>query len=108
MPGKRLDESAGDTITTEFETTPLMSTYLIAFIVSDFKNTETISNVGNEVTPFRHRVFAKPQEVNNTEYALAEGERILNAIADYVQTEFSIPKMDQAAIPQFSAGGKAF
>lgn len=93
-------------VMTEFQKTPLMSTYLIAFMVSDFEYKE--NKMSFDGTTFRHRVFAKPTEVKNTGYALDEGEHILNAIANYVQIYFSLPKMDQAAIPEFRAGGWNF
>lgn len=91
--------SPDDTATTYFAETPLTSSYLIAFVVSDFEYT---SNAGRpDVLP--HRVYAKPSEVNNTLLALKDGERILNAMSDYVKINFTHPKMDQIAIPDFDA-----
>lgn len=55
--------------------------------------------------PTTQRVYANKDYVNQAKYALAEGVSILNAIAKYVQVPFSLEKMDQAAIPQFRAGG---
>lgn len=92
--------SPDNTVTTSFATTPLTSTYLIAFIVSDFKFVENSATSG-----LRHRVYANPIDYKTGEFAVAEGERILNAIANYLQVPFSLPKMDQVAIPDFSAGG---
>lgn len=100
-------ESEG-TLKTTFAETGKMSTYLIAFIVSDFKYTEAKKSDDN---PVAQRVFAQPDYVNQTEYALAEGVAILNALAKYVNVPYlpkenvDTPKMDQAAIPQFKAGG---
>lgn len=92
--------SPDDTATTYFPETPLTSSYLIAFVVSDFEYT---SNAGRpDVLP--HRVYAKPSEVNNTLLALKDGERILSAISDYVNINYTYPKMDQIAIPDFDAG----
>lgn len=76
-----------------------MSTYLIAFVVSNFDHKDG----GKEIL---HRVFAAPNEMNKTSYALAEGEVILNLISNYVQVPYTWPKMDQAAIPTFRLGGK--
>lgn len=90
-------------MTTSFATTPLTSTYLIAFIVSNFKFVEN-----SPTSEFRHRVYANPNDYEIGEYAVAEGGRILNAIANYLQVPFSLPKMDQVAIPEFRAGGNNY
>lgn len=89
------------TVTTHFETTPLTSTYLVAFIVSDFKY-KTNTN-GSDI--FRHRTYATPAQVENTDFALHEGEKILNAISNYLNVPFTLPKMDQVGVPDFAAGG---
>lgn len=86
---------------TQFQTTPPTSTYLIAFLVSDFSHKDSWSQTG-----FRHRVFAKPNEIESGIFAVHESEKILNAIGDYVKINFTLPKMDSAAIPNFRAGGK--
>lgn len=72
----------------------------MAFIVSDFLFKETTAKDG-----FKHRVFAKPTQIESAVFATDEGEKILRSIADYLQVNFSLPKMDQAAIPDFNAGG---
>lgn len=67
--------------TTTFKQTPLTSTYLIAFIVSDFQSKDTAA--ADQKIP--QRVFANPNLVNQADYALSEGVTILDAIAKYVQ-----------------------
>lgn len=91
------------TVTTSFDTTPLTSTYLIAFIISDFKFVENSAS-----SNIRHRVYANPIDYQNGQFSLGEGERLLNAIANYLNVPFTLPKMDQAAIPDFNAGGNDF
>lgn len=88
------------TVTTHFDTTPLTSTYLIAFIVSDFKFVDN-----PRTSKIRHRVFANPKDYREGQFAVVEGEKILDAIAGYLHVPFSLPKMDQFAIPDFNAGG---
>lgn len=93
--------SYGSNTITEFKQTPPMSTYLIAFVVSDFKHKQN----SNE-SSFPHRVFGNTNDFETAEFAVPESEKILNAIGDYLSVPFSLPKMDQVAIPDFAAGGK--
>lgn len=83
---------------TYFETTPLMSTYLLAFVVSDF---EYRSNADQSF-----RVWARPNAVDTTDYAVSVGEEILNNLNNFTGVYYNetFPKMDQFAIPDFSAG----
>lgn len=81
-----------------------MSTYLLAFIVSDYKgsveNTETFG------------VFARPEAQAHTDYAVEFGIKMLNNLSSYFGIDYygvqGVEKMDMAAIPDFSAGGKLF
>lgn len=91
--------SEDGSITTAFQGTPPTSTYLIAFIVSDF---EFLENEFDGVVP--HRTFARPNAVHLTEFALQTGVDMLDALVDYIGINYTLPKMDQAAIPDFSAG----
>ncbi|XP_053668752.1 aminopeptidase N-like [Anopheles marshallii] len=92
---------AGDTdgnVVTVFETTPPMSVYLLAFMVSDFLYTE------NEEAA--QRVYARPNAIDQTQYALEAGVRIMNVFDEYLGLPYStfMPKVDQTALTQFSAG----
>lgn len=73
-----------------------MSSYLVAFIVSDFKSLVDSSN--NFTTWAREDIVAGgalSQEV---------GPEALRLLQEFNGVEYSLPKMDQAAIPDFSAG----
>lgn len=87
-------------VITDFDETPLMSTYLVAFIVSDFQSTEYIATNGSSTV---QRVITR--NLNQTSYALTESIAILNAIEKYVQVPFPLLKLDQAAIPGSRVGG---
>ncbi|XP_050688585.1 aminopeptidase N-like isoform X2 [Eriocheir sinensis] len=82
-----------------FNTTVPMSTYLVAFVVSDFTYVE--SNANDHV---RFRIWAREDAINQTAYALNAGPHVLTFYEDYFSTPFPLPKQDMIAIPDFSAG----
>lgn len=86
---------------TRFQRTPLMSTYLVAFIVSDFDYKEKIS-----VNGFRHRIYAQPDKIDRVQFALDKSDKILTALSNYLEVNYTLPKSDQAAIPDFPELGK--
>lgn len=83
-------------ITRFMETYP-MPTYLIAFIVSDF----TFIERGNQ------RVYGRPESVagGEADFALNEGIRILETCEELWGIPYTLPKVDQVAVPDFAAGG---
>ncbi|XP_017873367.1 PREDICTED: aminopeptidase N [Drosophila arizonae] len=83
---------------TAFQTTPRMSTYLIAFIVSDFEST------GGELNGLPQRVFSRKGRQSEQEWALWSGLVVESSLAKYFGVPFALPKLDQAGIPDFSAG----
>lgn len=95
--------SPDGTVTTEFLQTPPTSPYLIAFVVSDFRFSTNV-NETNDGQVFPIRVWSKSSHVNETYLALEAGEKILQAISNYVDMPYSLPKMDQIAIPDFAPG----
>lgn len=89
--------SSDDTATTVFEQTPLISTYLIAFVVSDFPHRNRPGA--------KQRVYAQPSLNESTELGLEDGVRILEALERYLSVSYALPKMDQVAVPKFLPGG---
>jgi len=83
---------------TVFQTTPKMSTYLVAFIVSDFESTT------GELNGLRQRVFSRKGKQDQQEWALWSGLVVESSLAGYFGVPFALPKLDQAGIPDFSAG----
>lgn len=84
----------------EFEETKEMSTYLVAFVVSDFTSDQT------EDKDFS--VWSKPTVKNESrKFAFEFGKKaLLEKLSDYTDYPYnnSMNKMDQIAIPQFAAG----
>ncbi|KAK3860173.1 hypothetical protein Pcinc_033761 [Petrolisthes cinctipes] len=83
-----------------YDTTVPMSTYLVAFVVSDFANLTTTAN--NNKTLFR--VWARESAIQQAEYAREVGPPILSHFEEYFNQSYPLPKQDMVAIPDFSAG----
>ncbi|XP_062548157.1 aminopeptidase N-like [Armigeres subalbatus] len=83
-------------VSTQFERTPRMSVYLLAFLVSDFQY----------IARENQRVLARSNALNQTDYALDSGLRTLQVMDDYLGIPFTthMSKLDQVAVPDFSAG----
>ncbi|KAM3925883.1 aminopeptidase N-like [Leptodactylus fuscus] len=82
---------------TKFENSPRMSTYLVAFIVSQFKA------VGDDMVKIWGRQKAI-EDFNQGEYALNVTKPILEFFEKYYDAPYPLPKSDQVAIPDFGAG----
>ncbi|KAF2365598.1 Peptidase M1 membrane alanine aminopeptidase N-terminal [Trinorchestia longiramus] len=82
-----------------FNTSVPMSTYLVAFVVSDF---EHINSTANNNTLFR--VWARKSAIDQAEYAKQIGPDITTYFENYFSIPFPLPKQDMIALPDFSAG----
>ncbi|KAB0800418.1 hypothetical protein PPYR_06158 [Photinus pyralis] len=71
-----------------------MSTYLVAFVVSDFVSLKS----GNFSVWVRQG--AQPQ----ARYSLEIGPKVLKFYEDFFQIKFPLPKVDMIALPDFAAG----
>ena len=89
-------------VTTSFPDSPRMSSYLLAFVVSDFTY---ISNQATLPADGRlHRIYARTEDVARAQYALDNDVKMLNALVNYVSYNYELTKMFSAAIPDFGAG----
>ncbi|XP_012524023.2 uncharacterized protein LOC105829586 [Monomorium pharaonis] len=81
-----------------FKQSSPMSTYLVAFIVSEFSSLPPGESVGNYF-----KVWSKPLTINQADYALKVGTDAL----ELFESKFGrnlFPKTDMVAVPDFSAG----
>lgn len=78
----------------EFEVSVPMSTYLVAFVVCDFKN----------LADGRVSVWARPDAIESARYALEVAPKILNFFEKYFNIGYPLPELDLIALPDFSAG----
>ncbi|MDN5274593.1 MAG: putative Aminopeptidase [Candidatus Saccharibacteria bacterium] len=87
-------------LVTFFETTPRMSTYLLAWVVGELHRKTAITKGGVEVN-----VWATPaQSLESLDYALDFAVRSIDFFDDYFGEPYPLPKSDHVAIPDFSAG----
>ncbi|GJQ73766.1 hypothetical protein Trydic_g18707 [Trypoxylus dichotomus] len=89
-----------------FTDTPVMSTYLLAFIVSKFQG---YGYQTQELTERRqYDVWCREEALPTAEYAFDVGPKLLNQLNEYTGINYynmeGVDKMDQVAIPDFSAG----
>ncbi|RDW81295.1 M1 family metallopeptidase [Aspergillus mulundensis] len=83
----------------KFNTSPVMSTYLVAFIVGHLNYIET----KNFRVPIR--VYATPdQDIEHGRFSLELAAKTLAFYEKAFDNEFPLPKMDMVAVPDFSAG----
>jgi aminopeptidase N len=83
-----------------YENSPMMSTYLLAFVVSDlvYIEGETRSN-GVEF-----KVWSRKSLIDQAKLAAEIGPLILEYYERHYDLPYPLPKMDLVAVPDFSAG----
>ncbi|KAJ8681952.1 hypothetical protein QAD02_017744 [Eretmocerus hayati] len=79
-----------------FQRSVPMSTYLVAFIVSDF---EALRSENGNVS-----VWVRKEAVQQSAYSLKIAPEILKHYENFFQIKFPLPKTDMVALPDFSAG----
>jgi len=84
--------------TVKFETSPKMSTYLVALVVGDFE----CQSGSAEGIPIR--VCATPDKKGQTGLALEAAEEILRYYNKYYSVTYPFKKLDVVAVPDFAAG----
>ncbi len=96
-----ISDTAGPAVgehTVQFARTPKMSTYLMAFLIGDFKCIEGSS----DGVPIR--ACATPEQVQYAHFALTSAEYILHYYDTYFGIKYPMPKLDMIGIPDFEAG----
>jgi aminopeptidase N/puromycin-sensitive aminopeptidase len=85
--------------TVVFARTPMISTYLVAFLVGDF---ECISGASDGTSI---RVCAMPGAAETGRFALSTAEYALSYYNRYFGIRYPLPKLDMIALPDFGPGG---
>ncbi|XP_067885851.1 endoplasmic reticulum aminopeptidase 1-like isoform X2 [Heterodontus francisci] len=99
MPIINTVKLANGLIEDQFDVSVKMSTYLVAFIVADFKWVSKETKHGVKIS-----VYSVPDKINQTSFALDAAVRLLDFYEDYFNIPYPLPKQDLAAIPDFQSG----
>ncbi len=82
-----------------FGETPIMSTYLLAFVVGDVVSVQADAADGTTVG-----VWTTRGKENQAGFALDTSVKLLGYFNDYFGIPYPLPKLDHIAIPDFAAG----
>ncbi|MBN3282455.1 ERAP1 aminopeptidase, partial [Polyodon spathula] len=109
MPLVKSEALGGGLLEDHFDVSVKMSTYLVAFIVSDFVSVSKMSNNGVKIS-----VYAVPDKIDQAHFALEAAAKLLDFYEDYFKIPYPLPKQgffllfipfaDLAAIPDFQSG----
>ena len=89
-----------DLLVTTFDTTPRMSSYLLAWVVGELQKKTTKTKSGVEVN-----IYATPAQTSDSlDFALDIATRGIEFFDDYFDVPYPLPKSDHVALPDFSSG----
>ena len=98
MPAKR-GQIAEGRLQTEFQTTPRMSTYLLAFVVGELHSTTATSKNGTKVSVYSTLSQAK----SSHRFALDEAVALIDHYDEYFGVPYPLSTCAHVALPDFSA-----
>jgi aminopeptidase N len=99
MPVKNQREE-NDLLVTQFDTSPRMSSYLLAWVVGELQKKSAKTKSGVEVN-----IYATPaQPADSLDFALDIAVRGIEFFDDYFDVPYPLPKSDHVALPDFSNG----
>ncbi|ELU05923.1 hypothetical protein CAPTEDRAFT_195051 [Capitella teleta] len=81
-------------IADSFHTTPIMSTYLLAFAIVDYPHLQIISHKGYKI-----RVWARADVIHAAEYAMTIAAPLVEWLDDYTGIQNPVTKIDKVAFP---------
>ena len=99
MPVRSTETLDNGSVSYTYWRTPVMSTYLLAFIVGELESISGKTESGTEVS-----IYTTPGKLNQAEFALDTGIKVLNFFEEYMGIRYPLPKQDMVGIPDFAAG----
>lgn len=87
-------------LVTQFETSPRMSSYLLAWVVGELQKKSAKTKSGVEVN-----IYATPAQTSESlDFALDIATRGIEFFDEYFDVPYPLPKSDHVALPDFSSG----
>ncbi|KAM4616809.1 leucyl-cystinyl aminopeptidase-like [Polymixia lowei] len=99
MPIEKTVEVSEGLLEDQFAVSVKMSTYLVAFVICDFKSVTATTSSGVQVS-----IYASPEKWQQTHYALDVAVKMLDFYEKYFNIFYPLPKQDLIAIPDFQSG----
>ncbi|XP_072351999.1 glutamyl aminopeptidase [Scyliorhinus torazame] len=99
MPVENTIDLNGAQKKTTFQKSVEMSTYLVCFAVHQFAFEERISSRGIPL-----RIYVQPEQKHTATYAADTMKTIFDYFEQYFNINYSLPKLDMIAIPDFGTG----
>ncbi|XP_018334412.1 aminopeptidase N [Agrilus planipennis] len=84
-----------------FQKSVPMSTYIVAYMVSDFNSTLAPRIPNSDVT---FRIWSREEAMDQVDFAAEVGPRALAFFENFFNITYPLPKQDMIAVPDFSAG----
>lgn len=102
--GKFTSSSSANWKITKFETTPLMSTYLLAFACGQFAylSSEHKSKLTGKTVPLR--IYATPDQIKQAQFGLDIKKWALPIYEEIFDVPYALPKLDTLVAHDFDAG----
>lgn len=87
-------------LVTSFDTTPRMSTYLVAWVVGELQKKTATTKSGVEVSIWS----TKAHDPSNLDFSLDIATRTIDFFDEYFGVPYPLPKSDHVALPDFASG----
>ncbi|KAK9455905.1 peptidase family M1-domain-containing protein [Dipodascopsis uninucleata] len=102
--GKKIANADKKLKTVTFATTPVMSTYLLAWACGDFEYIEDFTERKYNGKRMPVRVYTTKGIIKQGEFALENAKKIVDYFSDIFDIEYVLPKVDLLAVHEFSHG----
>ncbi|KAF9265351.1 leucyl aminopeptidase [Marasmius fiardii PR-910] len=89
---------------TRYETTPLMSSYIVAFANGDFSHLETYVKMPLSGKTIPLRIYATPDIIHQAQFTLDVKTKVLPIYEKVFDVEYPLPKLDTLVATDFDIG----